>query len=199
MKLAQVRIQNFRIFRDETIHFDDYTCMVGPNGCGKSTVLTALNIFFQNTSNAATDLVNLTEEDFHGRDTGRPISITVTFYDLEGEAQADFAHYYRQHRLIISSVAEWDAVSKSATVRQFGERVAMKTFAPFFEAEGEGKLVPELKGIYSEIRKQFGDLPAPGTKPAMIAALRDYETSHPDLCEPIPSEDLSGSPFSDPH
>ena len=71
MKLTEVRIQNFRAFRDETVQFDDYTCLVGPNGCGKSTVLTALNIFFRNTANAVTDLVNLTQEDFHGRQRQR--------------------------------------------------------------------------------------------------------------------------------
>ncbi len=41
MKLREVRIQNFRSFDDETIRFDDYTCFVGPNGGGKSNVLTA--------------------------------------------------------------------------------------------------------------------------------------------------------------
>ncbi len=189
MRLAEVRVQNFRSFRDETIRFDDYTCLVGPNGCGKSTVLTALNIFFRNTANAATDLVNLTEEDFHRRDTSRQITITSTFDDLQTEAQTDFAHYYRHGKLMISAVAEWDPGLKSATVKQFGERVAMKPFAPFFEAEGAGKLVPELKNVYSEIRKKYSDLPLPGTKPSMIAALHDYEAAHPDLCEPIPSED----------
>ena len=43
MKIREIRIQNFRSFDDETIRFDDYTCFVGPNGGGKSNVLTALN------------------------------------------------------------------------------------------------------------------------------------------------------------
>jgi putative ATP-dependent endonuclease of the OLD family len=145
MKLAEIRIQNFRAFKDETIRFDDYTCLVGPNGCGKSTVLTALNIFFRNIANSVTDLVNLTQEDFHGRDTSDPVTITVTFEDLQAEAQADFAHYFRQGRLIVSAVAVWDADSKLATVKQFGERLAIKAFAPFFEALAEGKLVGGLK------------------------------------------------------
>lgn len=79
MKLAKLRIQNFRLFSDETISFNDYTCLVGPNGAGKSTVLTALNIFFRETANTATDVVNLSEEDFHNRNTKDPIRITVTF------------------------------------------------------------------------------------------------------------------------
>ncbi len=189
MKLAEIRIQNFRAFKDETIRFDDYTCLVGPNGCGKSTVLTALNIFFRNIANSVTDLVNLTQEDFHGRDTSDPVTITVTFEDLQAEAQADFAHYFRQGRLIVSAVAVWDADSKLATVKQFGERLAIKAFAPFFEALAEGKLVGELKTIYLDIQKKFGSLPPPGTKQNMIDALHEYENPHPDQCEAIPSED----------
>lgn len=48
MILESVRIQNFRTFKDETIHFDNYNCFVGPNGSGKSTVMNALNVFFVN-------------------------------------------------------------------------------------------------------------------------------------------------------
>jgi len=189
MRLTQIRIQNFRAFRDETIRLDDYTCMVGPNGSGKSTVLTALNIFFRNTANSVTDLVNLTQEDFYQRETNRPVKITVTFEDLQSEAQTDFAHYYRQGRLIVSAVAVWDAQSGFATVRQFGERLGVKAFAPFFEALRDGKLVAELKAVYADIQTQFPSLPKPGTKESMIDALHAYESNHADECELLGSED----------
>jgi len=48
MKLTELKIENFRSFKNETIHLDDYTCLVGPNGTGKSAVLMALNVFFRN-------------------------------------------------------------------------------------------------------------------------------------------------------
>ena len=35
MKLSKLRIENFRSFKDETIYFDDYTCLVGAKGCLK--------------------------------------------------------------------------------------------------------------------------------------------------------------------
>ena len=87
MKLREVRIQNFRSFKDETIRFDDYTCFVGPNGGGKSNVLTALNVFFRNTSSSATDVINLSEEDFYCKDVSTPIRITLTFADLSDVTQ----------------------------------------------------------------------------------------------------------------
>ena len=47
MKIDPVQIQNFRGFKNETIYFPGYVCLVGPNGAGKSTVLAALNIVFR--------------------------------------------------------------------------------------------------------------------------------------------------------
>src|SRR4051794_21559588 len=108
MKISSVRIQNFRAFLDETINFDDYTCLVGPNGSGKSTVLTALNIFFRETENATTNLVELSREDFHQCETNQPVRITVTFTDLNAEAEEDLKGYVRQGKLIVSAVAEWN-------------------------------------------------------------------------------------------
>ena len=92
MKIASIRIQNLRSFADETIPLNDYTCLVGPNGSGKSTVFCALNIFFRETDNVSTDLIQLDREDFHYQNTNEPIRITVTFTDLNEEAQKkDFA------------------------------------------------------------------------------------------------------------
>lgn len=113
MRLSSVRIQNFRAFSDETIHFNDYTCLVGPNGGGKSTVLLALNVFFRETSHSKTDLLKLDKEDFHHKNIKDPITIAATFEDLSGDAQEDFKDYYRQGKLIVSAKAIWNDEDKS--------------------------------------------------------------------------------------
>lgn len=47
MKLRQVRIRNFRCFRDEVaIDLSDFTVLIGKNDAGKSAVLQALALFF---------------------------------------------------------------------------------------------------------------------------------------------------------
>lgn len=49
MKLISVKIRNFRGYKDEvSINIDDFTTLVGKNDAGKSTVLEALEIFFNN-------------------------------------------------------------------------------------------------------------------------------------------------------
>lgn len=189
MRLESIRIKNLRSFADITVPFNDYTCLVGPNGSGKSTILCALNVFFRETENASTDLSQLDREDFYHKNTGEPIEITVTLTDLSPEAQQDFSNYYRQGKLIISAAATFDEATGKAEVKQYGQRLAMPGFKDFFRAIGDNKKVTELKTLYAEIHKNFGDLPASGTKDAMMEALRKYETEHPDQCELIPSED----------
>lgn len=100
MKIESVRIENFRGFKDETIKLSDYTCFVGRNGSGKSTILYALNVFFRQHKDTSTDLSRLTAEDFHHGNIDLPIRITVAFSDLSDEAKQDLADYVRQGDLL---------------------------------------------------------------------------------------------------
>ena len=50
MKINTVKIKNFRSYKDEiNIEFGDLTAFVGKNDIGKSTVLEALDIFFNDS------------------------------------------------------------------------------------------------------------------------------------------------------
>ena len=189
MRIESVHIENFRSFEDGTVPFNNFACLVGPNGAGKSTLLTALNVFFRESENLPTDLSKLEQEDFHCKNTEAPIRITVTFCNLSEEAQDDFSDYVRQGRLVITAAATFDEASGTAQVKQYGQRLGMVALRPFFEALDGGKKVGELKEIYNDLRGTYPDLPAPGTKDAVVTALRNFEAARPDECELIPSED----------
>lgn len=181
MKLTEVHIENFRSFLDETIRIDGYTCLVGPNGSGKSTLLMAINVFFRNnTSN--TDLSNLLKDDFHHGDTTKPVKITLTFENLSPEAQEDLKNYYRQGKLIVSAVAQWDDNSQSAPVVQVGSRYIMADFKSYFDLEKKGAKASELKAEYQKFREKYKDLPTASAKDDMRGALQAYEATHVDLC-----------------
>jgi len=189
MRIKSVRIQNLRAFKDETIHLDRYTPLVGANGSGKSTILCALNIFFRETAESPLNLLELQEEDFHGGNTSQPIEVTITFCDLGEDAQKDFVDYYRQDQLVVSAVARFDPGTRRAPVLQFGQRKGIRDFAKFFEGDKNKASVDELKKIYENLRASRGDLPPPATKARMIEALRNYEEAKADESELIPSED----------
>ncbi|MEW8507200.1 MAG: AAA family ATPase [Candidatus Thiodiazotropha sp.] len=181
MKLSEIRIRNFRSFEDETVLFDDYTCLVGPNGSGKSTILQALNVFFRNTTASSVNLHTFCDEDFHHKNTSEPIEITLTFEDLSDEAQEDFKAYYRNGKLVVSAIADWDG--EKAEVKQYGSRLVMTEFAQYFSSIQEKSSAKVLKEIYAELRKKYNDLPGVSTKGDMENALRSYEEEHPELCE----------------
>lgn len=189
MKIESVRIENFRAFKDETIAFNDYSCFVGPNGSGKSTVLAALNVFFRQYKDSKTDLSKLSVEDFHHKDVGEPIKITVTFTDISPQAKNDLSDYVRQDRLIVSSIAKYDAGTERAEVKQYGNRLGMADFRKYFEMDKSGASTNDLKDVYKKLRENYTELPAVKSKGDMAEALRKFETSNPSNCELLPSED----------
>lgn len=77
MKLIALKLENFRGYQGENlINIDsDLTGIIGKNDAGKSTILEALDIFFENSSLDKSDkCVNCTEED--------NVSITCIFDDI---------------------------------------------------------------------------------------------------------------------
>lgn len=188
MRIESVRVQNLRSLKDETIRFSDYTCLVGPNGAGKSNVLFALNIFFRESENASTDTSVLVKEDFFQGDTSVPVMVTVTFDELDEAAQEEFKDYYRHGKLIVTAKAEFDATNGKAEVKQYGQRMVMPQFRPFFEEQGKKAPAAKLNEIYEELRGEF-DLPVARSAADKADALRTYEAEHQDACQLAMSED----------
>lgn len=53
--IKSITIKNFRSIVEQTIEFDKFTCLVGNNDCGKSNILKALNLFFNNQTDFNTE------------------------------------------------------------------------------------------------------------------------------------------------
>jgi putative ATP-dependent endonuclease of the OLD family len=192
VRIEKVEIQNLRCIKSSVAEFDPYTCFVGPNGAGKSTVLCALNIFFRNLESAPTDLATLTKEDFHLQDTSKPVEVRVTFGDLSEDAKKDLQDYVRQDRLVVTASATFNTATGKADVKQFGERLGMAQFAPFFEAYGDEKPVSLLKSLFEELLNNNPDLAKANiktTKEAMKEGLKAYEANRPEECTLLRSED----------
>lgn len=76
MRLESVSIKNFRCYREEvTIRLDDLTTFVGKNDIGKSSVLEALEIFFNN------ETVKIESGDANVYSEETRVSITCEFTD----------------------------------------------------------------------------------------------------------------------
>lgn len=87
MKLESVKLKNFRGYSQETvIPLSNLTAFIGRNDAGKSTVLEALEIFFNNS------LVSCEKEDLSVHATDNKIELTCVFDDLPDELVLDAAH-----------------------------------------------------------------------------------------------------------
>ncbi len=79
MKIKKIRLNNFRIYQEETtIDFKDLTVFVGKNDIGKSTILEALDIFF----NENKGVIKIEKDDINKRNSEQgntEIIISVVF------------------------------------------------------------------------------------------------------------------------
>lgn len=89
MKLTKLKLKNFRGYRDETvIEVDDLTVIVGKNDIGKSTILEALDIFF----NEGKGIVKLDKDDINKSalsNGDKDIYITAIFSNLPNSIVID--------------------------------------------------------------------------------------------------------------
>ena len=86
MQIKSLKIDNFRGYNKETtVDFEDLTAFVGKNDVGKSTILEALDIFF----NDGKGRVKLDEDDICKMSGRRDITITVVFDNLPNQLVLD--------------------------------------------------------------------------------------------------------------
>ena len=82
MKIESIKLQNFRSYKEETeICFDDLTVLVGRNDIGKSTILEALDIFF-NDGNGVIKIDKADLNTYALRNGDNETVISVCFSEL---------------------------------------------------------------------------------------------------------------------
>lgn len=87
MKLENIKLKNFRGYKTETaILISDLTAFIGKNDAGKSSVLEALEIFFNNK------LITCEKDDLNIDADNKNIEITCTFSEFPDEIVIDAAN-----------------------------------------------------------------------------------------------------------
>lgn len=178
MRISRVRIQNFRCLHDVEIAFDDVTTFIGPNGVGKSTVLRALDWFF-NGGKAET----LTDEDFTHGSSSDEIRIEVEFSSLTQLDHAELGNYAPPGA---SKFIAWKTRNGSGQIRMSANARSYPAFATVRSAGSK----TEIRGAYSSLLTQRPELnlPPAGSAEAVDAAMRQWEAEHPGDLEDSPDE-----------
>ncbi len=179
MRLSKIEFTNFRCFRSEVIEFSDYTSLVGPNNCGKSTALRALNYLYADGGK-----FGLTADDFSVGAAEEPMSILYEFDGVEGQAAIDFGHYVRGGKVVFELVATREVDGRVAGKCR-GVRYGLPECAPFFAADKAS----ERKPIYEALRTAGAPLDPWKNMDQAEACVRQYEATLPERHERIPSEE----------
>lgn len=72
MRISNIKIKNYRGIKSDELETSIFTCVIGENNAGKSTILLATSLFFSGSS--------LSKSDFH--DEEEPIEIELTFSEI---------------------------------------------------------------------------------------------------------------------
>ena len=125
MKIKNVAIKNFRGYSDEiNSDFEDLTAFVGKNDIGKSTILEALDIFFNDGKGVTKlDKADLNVESKARQETD--ISIRVCFTDLPEKIVIDTtnetslsAEYLLNSDGLLEVVKRYKKISANGTTRE---------------------------------------------------------------------------------
>lgn len=82
MKLIKLKVRNFRCFSDEIeVNFDDITALIGKNDSGKTTIMDALDLFFNDK--------NPDKDDVSKKGFESDVTITCEFTELPNEIVID--------------------------------------------------------------------------------------------------------------
>ena len=98
MKIKKLQIVGFKSFVDTTtVHFDhDITCVVGPNGCGKSNIVDAIKWCMGEQSPSRLRGRQMEDIIFSGAEGRGPhgfAEVTLTFDNRDGLAPAEYSDY----------------------------------------------------------------------------------------------------------
>ncbi|GAA2087708.1 AAA family ATPase [Actinomadura alba] len=163
-----MRIQGYRCLRDVDIPFDDITTFIGPNGVGKSSVLRALDWFF-NGDRATT----LTHDDVSVGITPERITVEVEFGHLTDLDRTALGKYAADGAPTVRLWRRWE----NGVDKLSGRAMSFPPFTELREIAG----AMERRTRYNELRRERPELNLPAVRSAtqLEIALSQWEKEHP--------------------
>jgi putative ATP-dependent endonuclease of OLD family len=167
MKISRIEIKNFRSLRDVSVDVDDYAALVGANGSGKSSILYALDWFFNGRHLSPADVCGW--EEGVTPDDECFIEVAVSFTDLTAADRWRLQQYGRGDTAKFRRTWRRDAKDKV---------VGNALQGPGFSAVRSHTRVGDFRPAYAGLRELHADLPDLGTQASrdqVHAALARWE------------------------
>lgn len=169
MIIHKVSVRNYRCIHDETLVCEPLTALVGPNGCGKSTFLTALQLFFAVSPRIA-------EDDFYARECDTDIEITVTFNDVWEALQDEYSAFDHNGQMRLSRFFSHSDPRRHGAI--YGWKQSVVAFRPIRDASN----ATEARKRYEELVQSspFDCLPPWTSQAAVNQELDNWEQANPE-------------------
>ncbi|MGW8759079.1 ATP-dependent nuclease [Streptomyces albidoflavus] len=178
MKIKRVRIENFCCLHKVDVPFEDITSFIGPTGVGKSTVLRALDWFFNGEKG-----VSLSDDDVHSAAEDSRISVEVEFDGLTDHDRQTLGRYAPEGAASVSIWRTWQNGEDKIT----GKALAFGSF----EEVRKNERAMELRRAYDQLKDSDPSLglPSAGTKEKVLEAMLSWELANRDRLTEAEIED----------
>jgi predicted ATP-dependent endonuclease of OLD family len=175
MKIQSVHIKNYRALTDIQVDFDTVTTFIGPNGVGKSSILRALDWYFNGKSGS------LTDDDCSFGNTDQTIEVGVTFFELTEKDHTALGKYAPDG---VTTFTAWKIRESDGSEVFSANAKGFPAFTPIKEA----KSVAEKKTLYVAVSKEQPDLKLPkaSTGSAINDAITQWESANIGKLSDIP-------------
>lgn len=173
MRIKCVEIENFRCLDKVVVNFEKVTTLIGPNSAGKSSVLRAMDWFFNGDKS-----VSLTADDiFSGAELPR-IVVRVDFVGLSDSDRQVLGDKYAP--IGVDEFSAW-RIWEDGKDKITGKALA---FVPFENVRSQQGAGPK-KSAYEQVIADNSDLVFPKwtSQAAADAMLDAWERAHPELLE----------------
>jgi len=169
MQIDRVHIQNFRSLRDQTVNFGDQTIFIGTNGAGKSTILKAIQAFFDVSFKPS-------KEDYFAHIDDCVIEIELTFSGFSEKERESFSSHIIDDRMIVSR-----AFGKGEN----GIYRGVVLGCPDFKSVRDATKANDKRIAYQILIGNGYSLPNWTNQSDALSNLTQWEKDNPERCEKI--------------
>ena len=116
MKLKRIEINKFRSIEQVNVDIDNLTMFIGENNAGKSNILRAVELFYQDS------VKDIDEESFYFKNRNEPISIILTFDRLteHDRKQKYLKHWIYRDSIKVKKLVEHNTQSQKYETTFYG-------------------------------------------------------------------------------
>lgn len=179
MQIRSLKVTGLRSINSASLTFDDVTVLIGSNNAGKSTLMLALQLFFEASP-------KWTVDDFHRREA-EDIEIVVTFDNLTPSERDEFSTAMRGNNLTISRTLS------NNNDFNLTYSVLAQTYEPFSAVRSESNKTAARRA-FNEIADVTDGLERAANADQMITNMLAWEQNNPDHLNPSYVRGFFGAP-----